>query len=68
MFSFPTSNKIVMHSVPGNDNLSHWQSWQVEECKNYMLAVSAKSLDIKINNIKSFDFISFDETRGRRLQ
>ena len=61
-FSFPTSDKLVMHSAPGNGNLTHWQSWQIEEYKNYMLAVSVKSLDIKIDNIKSFDFISFDET------
>ena len=61
-FSFPTSDKLVMHSAPGNGNLTNWQSWQIEEYKNYMLAVSVKSLDIKIDNIKSFDFISFDET------
>ena len=51
-----------MHSAPGNGKLTNWQSWQIEEYKNYMLAVSVKSLDIKIDNIKSFDFISFDET------
>ena len=51
-----------MHSAPGNENLTHWQSWQIEEYKNYMLAVSIKSLDIKIENIKSFDFISFNES------
>ena len=61
-FSFPTSDKLIMHSAPGNGNLTNWQSWQIEEYKNYMLAVSVKSLDIKIDNIKSFDFISFDET------
>ena len=61
-FSFPTSDKLVMHSAPGNENLTHWQSWQIEEYKNYMLAVSIKSLDIKIENIKSFDFISFNES------
>ena len=61
-FSFPTSDKLVMHSAPGSGNLNNWQSWQIEEYKNYMLAVSVKSLDIKIDNIKSFDFISFDET------
>ena len=62
-FSFPASDKLVMHSAPGNENLTHWQSWQIEEYKNYMLAVSIKSLDIKIENIKSFDFISFNESR-----
>ena len=61
-FSFPASDKLVMHSAPGNENLTHWQSWQIEEYKNYMLAVSVKSLDIKIENIKSFDFISFNES------
>lgn len=61
-FSFPTSDKLVMHSAPGNGNLTHWQSWQMKEYKNYMLAVSAKSLGIKIDNIKSFDFISFNES------
>ena len=61
-FSFPASDKLVMHSAPGNENLTHWQSWQIEEYKNYMLAVSIKSLDIKIENIKSFDFISFNES------
>ena len=61
-FSFPTSDKLVMHSAPGNGNLTNWQSWQIEEYKNYMLAVSVKSLDIKIDNIKSFDFISSNET------
>ena len=61
-FSFPASDKLVMHSAPGNENLAHWQSWQIEEYKNYMLAVSVKSLDIKIENIKSFDFISFNES------
>ena len=61
-FSFPASDKLVMHSAPGNENLTHWQSWQIEEYKNYMLAVSVKSLDIKIDNIKSFDFISLNET------
>ena len=60
-FSFPTSDKLVMHSAPGNGNLTHWQSWQIEEYKNYMLAVSVKSLDVKINDIKSFYFISFSE-------
>ena len=62
-FSFPTSDKLIMHSAPGNGNLTHWQSWQIEEYKNYMLAVSVKSLDSKIDSIKSFDFISFNETR-----
>ena len=61
-FSFPASDKLVMHSAPGNENLTHWQSWQIEEYKNFMLAVSIKSLDIKIENIKSFDFISFNES------
>ena len=61
-FSFPASDKLVMHSAPGDENLTHWQSWQIEEYKNYMLAVSIKSLDIKIENIKSFDFISFNES------
>lgn len=61
-FSFPTSDKLVMHSAPGSGNLTHWQSWQMKEYKNYMLAVSVKSLGIKIDNIKSFDFISFNES------
>ena len=61
-FSFPASDKLVMHSAPGDENSTHWQSWQIEEYKNYMLAVSVRSLDIKINTIRSFDFISLSET------
>ena len=60
-FSFPASRKLKMHSAPVNGNLTHWQSWQIKESENYMLALSAKSSDIKINNIKSYDFISLSE-------
>ena len=59
-FSFPASNKLKMHWAPGN--LTHWQSWQIKESENYMLALSAKSSGIKINKIKSYDFISASES------
>ena len=60
VFSFPASNKLKMHSAPGN--LNHWQSWQIKESENHMLALSVKSPDIKINKIKSYDFISLSES------
>ena len=65
-FSFSASDKLVMHSVPGNGNLAHWQSWLIKESENYMLALSAKSSDITIDDIKSYDFISLSETAERK--
>ena len=64
-FSFPASDKLVMHSSPGIGNLIHWQSWQIKESENYMLALSVRSSEIKINKIKSYDFISLSETLVR---
>ena len=64
-FSFPASGKLKMHSAPGKGNLTHWQSWQIKQSGNYVLALSVKSSENKINNIKSYNFISLSQTEAK---
>ena len=60
-FTFPTSDKLDLQFVFTEQGPAKWQSWQIKTLEPYVLALSVKSLDTKINHIESHTFMSLDK-------
>ena len=60
-FTFPTSDKLDMQFVLTEQDPAKWQVWQIKTLEPYVLALSVKSLDARINHIESHTFMSLDK-------
>ena len=67
-FAFPSSKKLDMQFVLAKQDSTRWQSWQLKAGDSYALALSAKPLGARINQIESQTLMSFDQVRPEVTQ